>query len=164
MSPHGFGRVFGVKTGVNVVMSFLWGFALLAVMMALAGRVLTVDVVTVVPVVLLTLLSVIGVGFVFAGLAVRFKRIENVFQLINFGFVGLIAAPLAGEPALRALPVTQGSAMLYAAMNDGVRLWEFPLTDLGVLLAVGVAYLLAGYAIFLHLLRRARKQGVMGHY
>ena len=164
MSPHGFGRVLGVKTAVNLVMSVLWGFVLLGMMMVLTGRILRIDVITILPIVLFTLLSVVGIGFVFAGLALLFKRIENIFQLVNFGFVGLIAAPATGESSLYALPVTQGSSLLFRAMNDGVRLWEFSAVELSILIVVGVGYMIAGYGVFLLLLRRARRQGVMGHY
>jgi ABC-2 type transport system permease protein len=49
-------------------------------------------------------------------------------------------------------------------MVDGTRLWEFPLTDLAVLLVVAVAYMLLGYVVFQVATRRARRLGVLGDY
>jgi len=164
MSPHGFGVVMGVKTLANVALSFLWGAILLAAMIATTGRTLWIDPLTVVPLVLLTLASVVGIGFVFAGLAIVYKRVENVFQLMQFGFIGLIAAPIGSYPGLRLLPVSHGSYLIQHAMQDGVRLWEIPAWELGLLVATATAYLVVGLVAFTLLHRRARRLGVMGHY
>lgn len=164
MSPYGFGRVMLVKTAVNVAEAFLWGAVTLAVMLAVTGKTLALDPVTVLPVGLLAVAPAVGVGLVFAGAAVVYKRIENVFQLMQFAFIGLIAAPVAQYPFLRWLPLAQGSHLLQRAMNDGVRLWEFPAGELAVLVVTAVGYLGVGYLVFQRAQRRARRKGVMGHY
>lgn len=164
MSPHGFGTVMGVKTAVNVLLSFLWGGVLLVLMMAITGRAVTVDPLTVVPLVLLTLGSVVGIGFVFAGLALLFKRVENLFQLVQFVFIGLIAAPVGDVPALRLLPMSHGSYLTGEAMAEGTALWAFPAWELGLLIVTSTAYLLAGYACFQYAQHRARRQGLLGQY
>jgi ABC-2 type transport system permease protein len=164
MSPYGFGTVMAASVVAHVLESFVWGAVILPLMLVTTGRTLAVDLLTVVPVTLLTLLSVVGIGFVFAGGALLYKRIQNVTQLMQFVILGLIAGPIAGFWPLRLLPIVQGSAMLQRAMRDGVRLWEFSTTDLGVLTAVGVTYALAGYLVFRWCAKIARKRGVMGHY
>jgi len=164
MSPFGFGPVMAVKTVVNVLESFLWGAVTLLVMMAVTGRWLAVDPLTVVPIVVLAIAPAVGIGFVFGGLAIRFKRIENAFQLVQFLLIGLIAAPVGQYPLLRWLPLAQGSKMLRTAMQDGVPIWAFPASDLGVLVVTAVGYLAAGYASFHYCQRWARREGVMGHY
>ncbi|EMA39862.1 hypothetical protein [Halobiforma nitratireducens] len=164
MSPYGFGTVMAVKAGINVCLSFLWGVALLLAMMLVSGRWLTFDVVTVVPLAALTLASVIGIGFCFAGLALVYKRLENLFQLVQFGFVPLIAAPVWSYEWLTLLPIAHGSFLTRVAMSDGVRLWEFPASELVILTVVSVAYLAAGYYCFVFASRKARREGLLGHY
>jgi len=149
---------------VNVLLSFLWGFSVLLVMMLLSGRWLAVDPVTVVALAVLTLGSICGIGFLFAGLALLYKRIENLFQLVQFGFVGLIAAPVGSYGPLRLLPVSHGSYLLRRAMEDGVRLWEFAPAELGLLVATSAGYFLAGYYCLYRGHRRARHKGLMGQY
>lgn len=164
MSPYGFGKVMFLKVTANVTQGMIIGLAILAMMLLTTQRELTVDLLTVLPVVLLALLSIVGIGFVFAGLTLIYKRIESVSKLMQFVLVGLIAAPVTDISPLRYLPVVQGSSMLQTAMRDGVRLWEFPLHDVGVLAVVAVGYLAAGYAVFRYCTHVARKRGVMGHY
>ncbi|GKZ14428.1 ABC transporter permease [Haladaptatus sp. T7] len=164
MSPHGLGTVMAVKTVVNVCMSVLWAGVLLVFMMLTTGRWLTIDPLTVVPLVLLTLMSVIGIGFLFAGLALVYKRIENVFQIVQFGFIGLIAAPTGDIEWLKLLPVAHGSYLTRMAMQNGIRLWEFPTSELALFVATSVFYLVVGYYCFYRAGITARTRGVMGHY
>jgi ABC-2 type transport system permease protein len=164
MSPYGFGRVMILKVCVDVAFSFLWGAVILVLMLLTTGESLSVDVLTVGPLILLTLASAVGIGFVFAGAAILYKRIENVFQLVQYGFIGLIAAPVHEYPLLRFLPVSQGSALLQTAMNDGVALWHLPVGDLGVLVGTAVVYAGLGYLVFKRATARARRLGVMGQY
>jgi len=164
MSPFGFGPVMLVKTVVNVLESFLWGAATLLMMMVVTGRWLSVDPLTIIPIGALAIAPAVGIGFVFGGLAIRYKRIENAFQLVQFVLIGLIAAPVDHFPQLKWLPLAQGSRLLRTAMQDGVTIWEFPPGELAVLVVTAVGYLTAGYVVFTYCQRWARREGVMGHY
>ncbi|WP_049921105.1 ABC transporter permease [Halopiger djelfimassiliensis] len=164
MSPYGFGTVMGVKAVINVCISFLWGISLLLLMMLLTGRWLVINPLTVGPLLVLTLLSVLGIGFLFAGLALVYKRVENLFQLVQFGFVGLIAAPAGTVEWLKILPITHGSYLTRVAMENGVRLGEFPITDIGILVATSVIYLSVGYYCFYRAGIKAREKALLGHY
>lgn len=164
MSPHGFGTILGVKVSVNMLISMIIGGLMLAFMLLTTGRTLTLDFVTIVPVVVLTLLTVVGIGYVFAGLALIYKQISQVSQLMQFVLIGLIAAPAAELPGLQVLPLVQGSSMLQATMREGVGLLEFAPLELAVLVGTAVLYLGGGYVAFMLCLHIARDRGVMGHY
>ncbi|ELZ69259.1 ABC transporter [Haloferax sp. Atlit-10N] len=164
MSPFGFGRVMLLKAASNVIQSMAIGGVILILMLVTTGRTLSVDLLTIVPVVTASLLSVVGIGFVFAGLALIYKRIGAVSNLMQFAMVGLVGAPTADVPLLRLLPLVQGSALLQQSMRHGIRLWEFSAEELSVLLGVGVGYLVCGYVVFKYCSRVARRRGVMGHY
>ncbi|WP_332899106.1 ABC transporter permease [Haladaptatus sp. CMSO5] len=164
MSPFGFGRVTTVKVCVNVLISFLWGGAMLALMLLTTGKTLALDLVTIVPLLILTLASAVGVGFVTGGLALLYKRIENLFAIIQFTFIGLLAAPVDTYPFLKFLPLALGGDLLGAAMAGGVRLWDLPTGDLLLLTANAVGYVVLGYAIFQYISKKARERGVLGHY
>jgi ABC-2 type transport system permease protein len=164
MSPNGFGVVMLTKMVSNVVFAFGWAFALLLVMMGLSGKWLTVNPLTVLPLGVLTIASICGIGFMFAGLALLYKRIENVFQLVQWAFIGLIAAPAGTYPVLKLLPISHGSYLLRRAMEDGTRLWEFAPAELGLLVATSTVYFLAGYYCLSRAQLRARRKGLMGQY
>ncbi|WP_211250812.1 ABC transporter permease [Haladaptatus cibarius] len=164
MSPHGFGKVMFLKAISNVVQSMVVGGLVLAMMLVTTQRVLAVDVVTIVPITLFALLSVVGLGFIFAGLALIYKRIGSISNLMQFGMIALVGAPIIDVSYLRFLPLVQGSAMLQEAMRFGTRLWQFSAVELGILVGTAFLYLIIGYAVFRFCSRIARKRGVMGHY
>ena len=164
MTPFGFGPVVFAKSVAIVFRTFLTSAAVLAVMLLVTGTTLELNLVTVLPVAMLTIVGALGLGLVMGGLGVLYKRISNVANILQFAFIGLISAPVFDLWWTRFLPLAQGSAMLQRAMRDGVRLWEFEPTALAVLVGTAVLYLGIGYAIFGLTTRRARRLGVLGDY
>jgi len=164
MTPFGFPIVMAAKSIAILITTFVFASILLLAMMIITGTWLHLDIITILPIVLLTLSSAFGVGFAASGLTVLYKNIGSWFGLLNFVFLGLIAAPTLNVPGIAFLPLVQGSELLQRAMSNGVRLWEFQLSSLLTLASVGVGYLLIGYLIFHMCQKRARKLGTLGDY
>lgn len=163
MTPQGLGTILAFQSIVSLALSFAIGLGLLALMMVTAGRYLIVDILTVAPIALFTVCTAAGLGFAMGGLAIIYKRIENVFLIIQFVFIGILMAPPT-TVALNLLPLKLGFEMLTRAMESGTRVWEFPVTDLGMLVGVGIGYLVAGWLALRYALRVARSRGLMGDY
>jgi ABC-2 type transport system permease protein len=163
-TPFGFAPVALLKGAAKVVRTFLVSGVILAVMLLMTGTSLELHLLTVVVVATLSVLSVLGLGFAAGGVTVLYKRIGNWLNLLQFGFVVLISAPALELSWLKLLPLAHGSALLQRAMVDGVRLWEFSVVDLALLVAVAVGYLGFGYVAFQASTRRARRLGVLGDY
>jgi ABC-2 type transport system permease protein len=163
-TPFGFAPVALLKGVAKVVRTFITSAVVLAVMLVLTGTRLNFAPVTVVVVAGLAITSVLGLGFAAGGVTVLYKRIGNWLNLLQFGFIVLISAPVLDAPWTRVLPLAHGSALLQRAMVDGVRLWEFGFVELGLLVAVAAGYLAGGYVVFHLATRRARRLGVLGDY
>jgi ABC-2 type transport system permease protein len=164
MTPFGFAPVAFIKGVAKLVRTFVTSTIILAVMLLVTGTTLTLDVLTVVPVAVLSVASVLGLGFAAGGVTVLYKRIGSWLNLLQFGFVVLVSAPAFGLGWTKFLPLALGSSMLQRAMVDGIRLWEFPLADLAILAGTAVGYVVFGYAVFEYATRRARRLGVLGDY
>lgn len=164
MSPFRLSTVMSVKTLVNLCYSLTYSLVFLFAMMLVTGRWLHVEPLTVVLLAAFTLAPIVGIGLITAGLAILYKRIESLFGLVTFGFVGLIVAPVDTIPALKLLPMTQGSFLLRQSLKDGTLLWQFAPVELAVLVLTGCLYLAVGFAVFSKMQSRARDMGVLGHY
>ncbi|MFB6300412.1 MAG: ABC transporter permease [Halobacteriales archaeon] len=164
LSPFGFGRITVLIVVVNLLETFVWGGGILLLMLQTTGTTLRIDLITAVPLILLTLASAIGIGFLTGGLAILYKRVENLFSVIRLLFIGFIAAPLDLHPVVKFLPLSFGTRLLHRSMVDGVRLWAFPMADLGFILLKATLYLAGGVLLFQLLQRKARTRGVLGHY
>ncbi|RXK50366.1 ABC transporter permease [Halorientalis pallida] len=164
MTPFGFAPVALLKGVAKVVRTFLISSVILGIMLVITGTSLQLNLLTTVVVAVLSITSVLGLGFAAGGISVLYKRIGNWLNLLQFGFIVLISAPAFDLGWTRFLPLAQGSALLQRAMIDGTRLWEFPLVDLLVLVGTAVGYLGLGYLLFQRATRRARRLGVLGDY
>lgn len=164
MSRFSFGAINAAIIIVFILETFVWGGIILALMLLTTGVTLHIDLLTILPILLLSLSGPIAISLILGGLALLFKRVENIFTIVQFLFVGLIAAPVGSFPWLKWLPISLGSYLLQQSMGEGYRLYELPATDLALLVGQSIAFLAIGYAIFMTLLNRARKKGVMGHY
>lgn len=164
MSPFGLPRVFVARVFTNVVVYFGMFVLLLVVMMATTGKWLNLSPVSTLPLLLITLLGVIGVGFVLAGIAIVFKRVQNAIQIYQVALIGLIIAPIDRLPALKYLPLSWGSELMRRVMVDDASIFRMPVADLTFLLANSAVYFAAGLGVFKLFERSARDKGLLGHY
>ena len=164
MSPFGFGQVLMAKVFVNLVVSVLFGLIVLLMMLATVDVTLRIDIFTIAPVVLLSLLPVIGIGFIFGGLAIVYKRVENVFSIVRFVFIALVAVPIDQFPLMKFAPLSLGSYLIRRSAEAGVGLWSFPTDLLVILLIQSVVYFGSGFLVYHWLQDLARRRGVLGHY
>jgi ABC-2 type transport system permease protein len=160
-SPHPLTRVIAAEVASSISFGFLMSLVLLVAMALTASVQLAVDPFTVVPLVALTLAPVAGMGLAFGGLALLYRRISQVFLLIQFL---LLAGIVARGPLTVVLPLNLGTRLLTVAMRDGVGLASLSRTALLGLTVKAVVSLLVGGAVFRYATRIARRRGVMGHY
>ncbi|MCL0089588.1 ABC transporter permease [Dehalococcoidia bacterium] len=164
MSPVGFTWVSLFRIVSSFWFHLTFNIVFLILMMATTGRWLHLDVVSLLPLILLTLAGVYGIGFAIGGLALVFKRIESFVQIFQFAIVGLIAAPVDRFPVLRYLPLAEGNRLIRRVMAEELSIFELPATDLLFLLANSAVYFGLGFLAFKLLENVARDRGLLGHY
>jgi ABC-2 type transport system permease protein len=161
-SPIRFRTILAADVVAGLVFSLFTSSALLGLMMVTTGTYLRVDVVTVLPLVALTVGSAVGLGFAAGGLALLYKRISQLFLLLQF--LLLVAITIRGNVLFQLLPLNLGTQLLTTAMDSGTRLWQLPTADLTLLAVKALAFLVLGGGVFTLCVRAAKRRGVMGHY
>ena len=164
MSPLGLGVVMAIKSAVNLLVSFLLGTLVLILMLVTSGVSFSVNVLTVVPLAVLTVLPMLGVGFMMGGLALVYKRVSSVFNILRYIFLVLIIISPDAHPVLRYLPLTLGIHLLTRVMSSDVTLVDIPSSDVLTVTGIALVYLVIGYAGFQQFQKYARIRGVLGHY
>jgi len=165
MCPAGIAWVCASEAAASFLIDdLLFGGGTLILMMVTTGRYLRVDVVSIFPLLVLTLAGVYGFSYLIGGLALIFKRVESAAQLMNFVFIALIAAPAGAYPFLRFLPISLGVELLRSVMIDGRSILTIPAVEIVLLGGVSACYLLCGLLAFRLLERVARRRALLGHY
>ncbi|MFO7545767.1 MAG: hypothetical protein R6W77_09750 [Trueperaceae bacterium] len=145
---------------VNVVLLA----AMVALSMATARQWLNLDLVAVAAILPPMLLAVVGLGFMVAGLAIVFKQIQAMLQIVQFVFMAMAFVPIAAAPVLELAPAVKGIDMARQVLAEGRALASFAAGDWFSLLASGVAYLALGLIVFRLCERRAMTRGLLGQY
>lgn len=163
MSPMGLRLILLIQLLIRLGIYLVISLIILGLMMVTTGKYLNVDLLSVVPLVLLSMGSAVGLGFGMGGLALIYKKISQTFLLLQFLLLFALAAP-ENPYVFQALPLALGNDLLRQSITEGLSLWELPTTDLTVLVMKAIAYLVIGGLFFEFAVRKAKHRGVMGHY
>ncbi|RDW19971.1 ABC transporter [Oceanobacillus chungangensis] len=164
MSPMGIWRIMLARLISSTIVSFLIIVALLYLSMLTTGQWLNIDIITILPILILTLISMFGLGFIIAGLSVVLKQIQAFLQILQFILAGLTFVPLTVAPFLAYFPFVKGVDLVRAVMIDGVTLSQIRMEDFMILGFNAVFYFFIGLGIFLLCERVAMKKGLLAHY
>ena len=164
MSPLGFRSVILSQLVVAFFYQLVVLGVLLLLMMASTGKWLHIDLLSLLPLLALSVAGVYGIGFVMGGLALVFKQVQSAFQILQFVFIVLIVAPLDKFPFVKYLPLSWGTHLIGQVMIEGRSITQIPTGDLLLLLANAAFYFLGGLLVFKLLENAARNRGLLGHY
>lgn len=164
LSPLGYKWVLVFNQSFNFAANFLVVALVTALMSLTTGQTVHLDLPSVVPLALTIYLQAMGLGFMLAGLALIYKRIQAFFQIVQFALIGLFFIPWETFPWARYLPLTMGQHLLRGVLMDGASLFRAGWSDSSALLIVTAAYLLLGVAAFAVAERKARSRGLLGQY
>lgn len=164
MTPLGFNYVCIFRVISSFLLNLLLILPILFLMMVTTGRYLHIDIISIVPLIILSISSIYGLGFAVGGLALIFKQIQPVFQVLQFIILAFIAVPIERIPLFKVLPVSLGSHLLRKVMVEKIFLLNLPMLDLFILVINSLFYVLIGFLVFNLAQQIARKKGLLGHY
>lgn len=164
MTPLGFSWVALFRVITTFIFNGLIVVLMLFLMMASSGKWLHLDLLSLTPLMLLTIAGVYGIGFFMGGLALVFKQVQAAFQILQFVFVFLIAAPLEQLPFMRFLPLSLGTRLIGEVMIGELSLGQLPPGEILFLIGNSAFYFGLGFLAFKLLENVARDRGLLGHY
>lgn len=124
----------------------------------------------IVPIVLLILMGIEGVGFLLGGLTLLIKKIGAVTQLLQMGFLGLALLPADRLPdglqaMVQTLPLVNGLPLLNdLLLNRTSFLATVRSPDFWVLLISSFGHLVLGVVSMQLMVRQAKQRGLLGQY
>jgi ABC-2 type transport system permease protein len=164
MSPMGAWRILLARMVGSIAVNLVFMSVLLVLAMATARQWLNLDLITIVPILVPTLISMIGVGFMVAGLSILFKQIQAFLQILQFVFLGLVFVPLSVTPFLELAPFVRGVDMTRQVMVNNLSLTQIPPLDFGLLVVNAAVYFVLGLLVFRRCEAVAMQRGLLGHY
>lgn len=169
-TPFGHTTVIVTKI-VSETFSLLAHYLLIAVISILLFDIeLHLDAASILLIFAFVYLFLLGLGLLFAGLALAFKRVQSLvgiiqmgIMLISFGALGDFGA--VGNAILRWIPYTQGIRLLRGVMVEGEGLdYVVRSANLLPLVLGAVAFLGLGVFVFGRLDRLSMRRGLIGQF
>ena len=164
MAPLGLRNVLICRALTMTVVHLAYVLVFLLLMMVTTQSWLHLNLLVLVPLLLLTVASVHGLGFAMGGVTLLFRRTSATFGLWQFIFIGLLAIPVEKSSLMLFVPLAWGAHLIRRIMIDGVSILEIPTTDLLLLALNSSVYFALGLLAFSLFERKARERGVLGHY
>lgn len=164
MSSFSFKTILLMITLSSFLFNLVYIIVILFFSMIITGHFLNIDLVSLMPVIIFTLLCYYGIGLVAGGVTLLFKKASNFLQILQFLIIAFIVAPIKKVPAFILLPGTLGSNMINEIMKNGKHIAEFPIDQIIALSLIGLVYIIIGSLIYKFFEKKAMEQGVLGHY
>lgn len=164
MSPMGVWKIMLSRIVGQFVLQTIIMIILLFAAMLTSGQWLYLNPLTTIPIILLTMISMIGVSFMIAGLAIIVKQIQAFLQIFQFVLMALVFIPLTVAPYLAFAPFVKGVNMLREVMLNNLTVTQLPFSDYGILFLNSIVYLIIGLIIFHRCEKIAMKKGLLGQY
>ena len=164
MSPLGAWRIFLSRIISTTITDGLMIIAMLFVSMWTASTWLNLDIISILPALIFTLISMFGVSFMIAGMAIIYKQIGSFLQVSQFLLLGLTFVPVSLFPLLELAPVMKGVDMVRQVMIHGYALGDFTWMDFTSLIINAIVYFALGIWVYLRCERTAMEKGVLGQH
>lgn len=116
------------------------------------------------PLLLISLCSILGLGFALGGIALLSKKVKALLYLIQYLFVLLLLFYREDSLAIFVVPYAYGAVLLRQTVTGGTSLFSLPPFQWGMLTMNSFFYLLIGIGIFHLCEKRVLKKGTLSHF
>ncbi|WP_249870663.1 ABC transporter permease [Oceanobacillus saliphilus] len=164
MSPMGIWRIMAARLVSTTLINIVIVIGLLYLSMATSGQWLNIDIMTIAPILILTLISMFGVAFIIAGISIILKQVQAFLQILQFILMGLTFVPLSLSPVLAFLPFVKGIDLVRNVMINGISISQIGMGDFLILGFNAIFYFAVGLGIFIYCERVALNKGLLAHY
>nr|WP_249310669.1 ABC transporter permease [Bacillus sp. FJAT-49736] len=164
MSPMGAWRILLSRIVSTTLQQLIILIVLLYLTMLVTNTWLNIDIVSILPILIFTVISMFGVSFMIAGMAIIIKQVNAFLQVLQFILMALTFFPMSLSPYLALLPVVKGVDMTRAIMIQNKTLLDFDLSDYISLIVNAAIYLVLGILVFKRCEKTAMTKGVLGQY
>lgn len=166
MSNLGLSSVLLVRSICNLIVNLLTCFAVLFFIMLTTGYWLNINIVPLLILIFLGVFSIFGISLIFGGLALIFKKIQSILNIVQYFLLGIVIPPLGAfsDAVSLLIPFRKAVELIFKITIGGSSITEFALSDYLIIIGNSFIYLLIGLFIFKKCTVIAKRKGLLGQY
>lgn len=164
MTPYKLWTIMLARMTCTIIINLISITVLLVAAMLTSSQWLNIDLFSIIPLLLLTLVGVFGIGYALAGITIVLKQVDYILQLFQFVIMAMTFVPLTVFPILKYAPFMFGLQLIRDIAIKELSIFEIPLTDILFLIINSCLYFFIGITIFKKCEKVAKLKGLFGHY
>ena len=145
---------------VNLIVST----SLLFIIILKTGYKFEIRIFTVLLSIFIGIFSILGIGLIFGGLALIFKKISSLLNIIQYFLIGFVMVNPENPIIYYLLPFRPAADKVFLSMMKGYTLTDFGLYDYGIMIGNSILYFAIGLLVFNKCVEIAKKKGLLGQY
>jgi ABC-2 type transport system permease protein len=161
LAPIGFHSIVFFRMISGYLFSVLYNIAVLYLTMITTGRWLDLPIFNFLLITTLSIPAMYGLGYVFGGFSLVYKKIQSSLYVVQFALVFLVSLPAYPLNVFSFLPFTAGAYMINRMVVYGE---NFPLSWYLFIFAISLFYFFLGFGIFKLFEKKARRLNLLGQY
>ncbi|MCT4541990.1 MAG: hypothetical protein N4A63_00440 [Vallitalea sp.] len=165
MTNIGLKTIIIIRSICNIIIRLLFSLIILYIIMDTTNYWLDLNLGQVLIVVLLGIFSILGLGLILGGLALIFKRIASLLNIVQYILIALVIPELYSDYIFAPiLPFVPAINKVYDIVLGGESIWNSPIQDYLVIILNSVVYFIIGLVIFDKCAKVAKQKGLLGQY
>ncbi len=153
-----------VRSLSDMLINLLISTILLFIIMVTTNYKLEIKIFSILLPVFIGIFSVLGIGLIFGGLALVFKKVQSLLNIVQYFLIALVIISPENEIIYNLLPFRPAADMVFASMIGGYSLIDFSIHDYGIMICNSILYFSIGLVIFNKCVKLAKKKGLLGQY
>lgn len=166
MSNLGLSSILIVRSICNILINLLISFILLFLIMITTRHWLNINIISILIPIFIGIFSILGISLIFGGLALIFKSIKSLLNIIQYFLIGLVLPVPENINHIISivLPFRPSIDAVYRIMINKDSFTIFSITNFMIMLVNSIIYFAIGLLIFNLCSKAARKRALLGQY
>lgn len=164
MTPYNLSFILITRMISKLILSMISITILLVLAMLTSQQKLNLDLLSIMPILLITLLGVIGLGFIISSITLVYKQSGYIVQLFQFIAMGMTFIPLTVLPILKYAPFIYGLQLIREITINNSSIFSLTVSDFVFLIINSLIYFIVGLYVFNRSEKFAKSKGLLGQY
>ncbi len=148
----------------TLLVNFIVSSALLYIIILTTGYQFEIKIFTVLLSIFLGIFSILGIGLIFGGLALIFKKISSLLGIIQYFLIAFVVVNPESEIIHKLIPFRPAADKVFLSMMGGYSLIDFELYDYMIMIGNSILYFGIGLLVFNRCVKIAKRKGLLGQY
>ena len=166
MSHMGLHNIIIVRSLTDLAVNLLICFAVLFSIMATTNYWLNINIFELIILIILGIFSILGIGLIFGGLALIFKKIQSLLNIVQYFLIGIVITGAREFESVLTwiMPFRAATEGIYRITIGEESILNFSVMDISKIIVNSAVYFIVGLFIFNQCSLIAKKRGLLGQY